>query len=525
MTDRYKTGSGQICSVKYCSNSRKRLFLWNNSECDEHVGILHKDCACIKPFCLHKCPKNEEIRREWIKALNRKELPKYIIVCSEHFIDGKPTQRNPSPKLRLGYNTPDVKEGRNPPINRHVKKRKIEINLPTEDNNYSPEDEQLHEDNQPSQTCYEDEQTHESNQSPADQLPQDINSAAADKPIMVNASTQYEDITIQDHGYTKLISLCNSCTKHVQTDSSVMSSIGIQCNLDIDDSVAKREILTDTDALFMAGVTFTAFWTIVSTLSKLDTFNFTLPLEDQILMVLMRLRQDLELGMLAKMFKVSHSYVSKVINAWIPLMATELGQLVVWLPRETISATLPHSFLDNFSKTTCIIDCAETFIQRPSNLKDRAETYSFYKGHNTAKYLVGISPNGLIMFVSRSYGGRASDKYIVNDSGFLDFLRPGDEIMGDRGFTIDEELFVRKVKLTIPAFTKGRKQLPSPDVTSTRRIANVRIHVERAIRRLKVFRILSGTVPVNSLKKFDEILIVCAALVNLRPDLVKDRDA
>ena len=44
--------------------------------------------------------------------------------------------------------------------------------------------------------------------------------------------------------------------------------------------------------------------------------------------------------------------------------------------------------------------------------KDRAETYSNYKGHNTAKYLVGISPHGQIMFVSRSYGGRASDKYI-----------------------------------------------------------------------------------------------------------------
>ena len=169
-----------------------------------------------------------------------------------------------------------------------------------------------------------------------------------------------------------------------------------------------------------------------------------------------------------------------------------------------------------------MIDCAETFIQRSSNLKDEAETYSFYKEHNTAKYLVGISPHGLIMFVSRSYGGRASDKYIVNDCGFLDYLRTGDEIMADRGFTIDEELFVRKVKLTIPAFTKGKRQLPSSDVTSTRRIANVRIHVERAIRRLKVFRILSGTVPVASLKKFDEVLIVCVALVNLRPDLIKD---
>ena len=127
------------------------------------------------------------------------------------------------------------------------------------------------------------------------------------------------------------------------------------------------------------------------------------------------------------------------------------------------------------------------------------------------------------MFISRSYGGRASDKTIVNDCGFLDYIRPGDEIMADRGFTIEEELFARKAKLVIPAFTKGQKQLSANDVTKTRRIANVRIHIERAIQRLKVFRILSGTVPVSSLKKFDEILIVCAALVNLRPLLIREK--
>ena len=72
----------------------------------------------------------------------------------------------------------------------------------------------------------------------------------------------------------------------------------------------------------------------------------------------------------------------------------------------------------------------------------------------------------------------------VNDCGFgfLYYFRPVHEIMADRGFKIDEELFVRKVKLTIPAFTKGRRQLPNPEVTSTRRIKKVRIHIERAIR-------------------------------------------
>ena len=99
-------------------------------------------------------------------------------------------------------------------------------------------------------------------------------------------------------------------------------------------------------------------------------------------------------------------------------MAEKLEKLIIWLPLETLQATLPRSFFE-FPKTTCIIDCAEACIQHPLHLKGRAETFSNYKGHNTAKYLVGASPHGQIMFISRLYGGRAIDKSIVRDSGFL----------------------------------------------------------------------------------------------------------
>lgn len=53
-------------------------------------------------------------------------------------------------------------------------------------------------------------------------------------------------------------------------------------------------------------------------------------------------------------------------------------------------------------------------------------------------------------------------------------------------FTIGEDLFVRKVKLNIPAFMKGRTQLSEKENVESRRIALDRIHVERAIARLKI---------------------------------------
>ncbi|KAK7461581.1 hypothetical protein BaRGS_00038666 [Batillaria attramentaria] len=296
--------------------------------------------------------------------------------------------------------------------------------------------------------------------------------------------------------------------------------------IDKDLGQASYLIQEDGDAFLYAGIPHHTFGEIVKAMesvAKEEKVPFTMPVADQILMTLMKLRLNLLLEDLARRFSVSVSQVSKVNTFWIRKLSAELGKLIYWLPRETIRATMPECFKSKYPRTTCIIDCAETIMQKAQNLDSRGETYSQYKSHNTGKYLVGISPSGLIMFISSSYGGRASDKFIVQDSGFLNFLLPGDEIMADRGFTIEDWVFEKHAKLNIPAFSHGH-QLTEEEVASTRRLANVRIHVERAIRRLKVFKILRDTLPVSMADDFDCVLRICAALVNLRGYLVKDTE-
>ena len=96
---------------------------------------------------------------------------------------------------------------------------------------------------------------------------------------------------------------------------------------------------------------------------------------------------------------------------------------------------------------------------KAKHLDCRSESYSHYYANNTVKYLVAIAPCGLIMFISDAYGGTCSDRYITQNSGFLDNLRAGDEVMGDRGFTIRDLLEERGVKLLMPAFTRKGSQL------------------------------------------------------------------
>lgn len=101
----YENSTGRMCAVIGCNNSQRKLYRWNEEVCDLHETKKHRDCPCILPFKLHKFPANKDIKRDWIKKLNRTdfEANNNSVVCSTHFIDGKPTPENPSPQLNLGY--------------------------------------------------------------------------------------------------------------------------------------------------------------------------------------------------------------------------------------------------------------------------------------------------------------------------------------------------------------------------------------------------------------------------------------
>ena len=91
-------------------------------------------------------------------------------------------------------------------------------------------------------------------------------------------------------------------------------------------------------------------------------------------------------------------------------------------------------------------------------MQSQSITFSSHKNHNTAKGLLGISPNGYPAFMSNLYAGRTSDKKITNDSGILSLLEPGDELMADWGFDIGDDL-PTGVTLNIPPFLDGKPQL------------------------------------------------------------------
>lgn len=129
---------------------------------------------------------------------------------------------------------------------------------------------------------------------------------------------------------------------------------------------------------------------------------------------------------IAERFGVSRSTVSRNFHKWLQHLYSALQCFIKWPSRNTLSATMPMAFRENFGcKIVVILDCFEIFIERPSSLDTRAATWSNYRSHNTVKYLVGIAPQGCITYVSQGHGGRASDKHITESCGVLDYLHPG----------------------------------------------------------------------------------------------------
>ena len=193
-----------------------------------------------------------------------------------------------------------------------------------------------------------------------------------------------------------------------------------------------------------------------------------------------------------------------------------------WMPAvDQVLGTLPTVFREKFPTTYAIIDGCEVFIETPSDLLMQSSTWSQYKHHNTVKFLVACTPNGAVSFVSPVYVGSISDVELTRVCGLLTALKDKDgvSIMADKGFTIRDMLEEIHIELNIPAFL-NEKQFTPEAIARGRKIASVRIHVERAIGRIKTFQILKETIPISMARLANQIVFICAFLTNFLPALV-----
>ncbi|EFX71370.1 hypothetical protein DAPPUDRAFT_227966 [Daphnia pulex] len=254
--------------------------------------------------------------------------------------------------------------------------------------------------------------------------------------------------------------------------------------------------------------------------------NSCLDFRRQFFLTLTKLVHNFGFQDLSVQFNVSRQTVSNYFHFWVGLLHDRFfSRAVFWPSQGSLKKTMPMCFRMDFFNTAAILDCFEIQIDTPHIPTDQAASFSSHKQRTTVKYLISVSPQGSFNFVSNGFCGRVSDKQVVIDSGILNNLKHGDLILADRGFPLEEVVASRGAQFMVPAFMKERNQLPEIE---TRRIENVRIHVERILGATRArFQMLKGPIDRNFLNSdnestgfVDKIVKVCCMLTNLLPSVV-----
>lgn len=296
------------------------------------------------------------------------------------------------------------------------------------------------------------------------------------------------------------------------------------CGLDTPDQLLLKSfrgyesVMNESQLKGLTGTSFQVFQLLLKFIP--ESSHSTVTRENRLFIFLMKIKLGISYSAISTFFNISRSTVTRIFNDCLHFLSIKTKNFIFWPDKNTISATLPESFKLNYPNCRCIIDCTEIKTEQPNTVEQRVYMYSRYKSCYTIKILVAITPNGMISFVSKCYGGRTSDSFITNDSGFLSKLELGDIVLADKGFPgIKTSCENSNCILVMPPILHHGR-FTEDEVMETHTVASVRIHIERVFSRLKTHGILNK-ISMDLMPVIDEIIHICCVSTNLQLPILK----
>jgi hypothetical protein len=248
---------------------------------------------------------------------------------------------------------------------------------------------------------------------------------------------------------------------------------------------------------------------------------------DGMFLCMIRLRTGMTEEHVAWLFGVGQSTVSRVFEMW--LMHMHVSFQVCFPPPDAKMRqhSCPKEFVAKFKTNYAyIVDCSDLEMKVGSDPQIQHATWSDYHHLNGAKFLGAITPCGAFAHSSKAYPARATDNAVTELlCGFLEFLEKGDTIVADKGFTVFYLLNKLEVSLYIPPFKRvGQEQFTTEELMRTSKVANLRIHIERAFERTKKFKIFDRPLQITMIDLATPLFYVCSMLTNLQNPLVNRKE-
>ncbi|XP_065301438.1 uncharacterized protein [Dermacentor albipictus] len=330
--------------------------------------------------------------------------------------------------------------------------------------------------------------------------------------------------------FLSVVSQCDASTQvsHIETrDSSVQAEPAVRSTatgpeerscvfLGYSSLCERKDAFTE-----LCGVSANVFAMLMSLFSSVVVRSVDVPIPQKMVIFLMKMKLGISFASIAVLFGLHRTTVSRIFFFVLRNLLYSMQHFIPEPPQAAVKATMPACFKVHYPNCRFIIDCTEVRTEEPPTVEQRRALFSHYKGCYTLKFLIGILPNGAVTFVSKAYGGRASDTHITLESGFLNRIEPGDVVLADKGFPgIKAPAEGNKGIVVLPPFSKGNMQFTYDELQQTYHIAQVRIHVERAIQRIKLFNILNFRVSNDLIPYMSDIMRMCCILVNLQPPII-----
>ncbi|KAK3929777.1 Ubiquitin carboxyl-terminal hydrolase 17-like protein B, partial [Frankliniella fusca] len=246
--------------------------------------------------------------------------------------------------------------------------------------------------------------------------------------------------------------------------------------------------------------------------------------KDRLFMLLLRLRRGYPGEEIAFLFGIESSYALEICYVMTQL---------IYLTFKSMEKTMFQSaagqkknqpkVMRPFKNLRVILDGMSLYTQTPSNFEQQGNTYSQYKGRNVFLFAIGISTHGATIFCSDGFEGSMSDKETILQSGLIDMLEKGDGVMTDRGYELTAELQAKGCHFYKPPSLGNRKVFTPEEETLTKAIAAARIYVEHAIADIKDWKILDGTLPLNMISQWPNIVYILAFFRNFNPNRIQNK--
>ncbi|CAM4620187.1 unnamed protein product [Leuciscus chuanchicus] len=272
-----------------------------------------------------------------------------------------------------------------------------------------------------------------------------------------------------------------------------------------------RQIEPATSRIVRVGTQPSTFSTTEAPVTAADPSRQTcrcLPLIDELFLFLVYLSLGLTEKDLADRFNIHQTAVSRIIKSWVHFLYTLLGAVRIWMSPEEIRATMPSVF-SKYSDTQVIIDHTELRCQMPSSLLVQSETFSQCKSHTTMKGMIGVSPHGAVTFVSSLYPGSVSDKELFRQSEIIPLLDKDMAVMVDEGFRIDD-----LVPCKVHRLLCDKSHLSHDEVLVTQDFAQLRMHVDKIIQRIKGIKLFDSVIPLSISGSINQLFAVACLLTN-----------